>query len=184
MRSPDAAVDLFADRLLHLFIERRGRGTRLLCKHGLAFLMRNKRSGETKIIARIASATNGRFAMPHGPPRERPDRQCQTAVKLHQIHRLQLTAAAQRLNDAQQRAQRHAQRRRADTAGISRAGSTSRSIVRYRRSNCAILRSSSGNTRVSKAVSTSRSSMIATWRRAASSHSAWVFAARLTPMQV
>ena len=79
MRSPDAAVDLFADRLLHLFIERRGRGTRLLCKHGLAFLMRNKRSGETKIIARIASATNGRFAMPHGPPRERPDRQCQTA---------------------------------------------------------------------------------------------------------
>ncbi len=83
-------------------------------------------------------------------------------VKLHQIHRLQLTAAAQRLNDAQQRGQRHAQRRRADTAGISRAGSTSRSIVRYRRSNCAILRSSSGNTRVSKAVSTSRSSTIAT----------------------
>jgi ATP-dependent Clp protease ATP-binding subunit ClpC len=79
MRSPDAAVDLFADRLLHLFIERRGRGTRLLCKHGLAFLMHNKRSGETKIIARIASATNGRFAMPHGPPCERPDRQCQTA---------------------------------------------------------------------------------------------------------
>lgn len=33
-------------------------------------------------------------------------------VKLHQIHRLQLTAAAQRLNDAQQRGQRHAQRRR------------------------------------------------------------------------
>mgnify|MGYP000396732485 CR=1 FL=1 len=29
MRSPDAAVDLFADRLLHLFIERRRRGTRL-----------------------------------------------------------------------------------------------------------------------------------------------------------
>ena len=69
-------------------------------------------------------------------------------------------------------------------AACQRAGSTSRSMVRYRRSYCAILRSSSGNTRVSKAASTARSSTTATWRRAASSHSAWVFAARLTPMQV
>ena len=33
-------------------------------------------------------------------------------IKLDQIHRLQLSAAAQRLNDAQQDCQRHAQRRR------------------------------------------------------------------------
>ncbi len=79
VRTPLAAVDFFANRLLHLFIERRGRGTRLLCKHGLAFLMHNKRSGEAKIIARIASATNGRFAMPDGPPRGHPVRRCQIA---------------------------------------------------------------------------------------------------------